>query len=194
MSRMTSKVWYWVALGLIVPGLALVITAFGMLTSSIQGMHRVVMPGKAEIMLPAGRSTLYAERSSIVDGKAYRVEGLRFRCAVTDPAGKEVPLVAPTSSVSYTTGSYAGENVFDLDIAEPGPYVLACDAPAPFVIAIGGGVGAWIVVMIVGALPIMAGVVIFIVALVKRRRQKRRATMQASLDAAAAGQAPKGGG
>ena len=177
MSRMTSKVWYWVAAGMIVSGMGLMIMAFGMLTSSIQGMHRVVMPGKAEIMLPAGRSTLYAERRSIVGGKAYSVEGLRFRCAVTDPAGQEVPLVAPTSSVSYETGSYAGENVFDLDLAAPGAYVLSCDAPAPFVIAVGGGVGAWIVVMVVGALPVMAGVVILIVVLIKRRRQKRRAVL-----------------
>ena len=62
----------------IVSGMGLMIMAFGMLTSSIQEMHRVVMPGKAEIMLPGGRSTLYAERRSIVGGKAYHVEGLRF--------------------------------------------------------------------------------------------------------------------
>lgn len=190
MSRMTSKGWYWVALGMGVSGLALTITAFTMLSSSIQAMHRVVMPGRAEIVLPAGRSTLYWESSSIVDGKAYQTSRVDYRCRVADPAGREVPLAFSASSVSYSMGGYAGRNAFDLEIAAPGTYVLECEAPEPFVIAIGGGVGAWIVVAVIGVLPMLAGLVIFLVVLIKRRRQKRRAA------AAAAGSAgsPGGGG
>src|SRR5688572_1846016 len=175
--KVTSKVWYLVAAGLVLSGISIGMVGCSQFISRVEGMQRIAMPGKAEIVLPAGMSTLYVESSSIIDGKTYQAaEGFSFRCAVTDPAGKEMSLAKASSSVSYSIGDYAGHNVFDVRVDAAGTYVLGCEAPGPFAMAIGGGVGSWIVVAVVGALvPIALGLLTFILVLVKRSGQKRRA-------------------
>lgn len=188
MARMTSKVWYGVAAGMILPGLSLAVTALMLMSSTIKDMHRVVMPGKAELMLPAGRTTLYAERRSIVDGKAYsQSEGHSFRCGVTDATGRDMGLTSPSSNVSYSIGDHAGQSAFELNLGEPGTYVLACEAPGPFVIAIGQGAGAWIVVAALGGFMAFGGMILFLVVLLMRRGQKRRAAAEALPRATAVG-------
>jgi hypothetical protein len=188
MTRITSKVWYLVAGGMILPGISLAVTAFMLLSSTIGDMHRVVMPGKTELMLPAGRTTLYAERRSSVDGKAYsQPEEQSFRCGVTDAAGNDMGLASAASNVSYSIGDYAGRSAFDLQLGQPGTYVLACEAPGPFVIAIGQGAGAWIVVAALGGLTTFGGMILFLVVLLLRRGQKRRAAAEALPRATAAG-------
>jgi hypothetical protein len=154
--------------------------AFTLLSSTVKDMHRVVMPGKAELMLPAGRTMLYVERRSIVDGKAYsQPEEQSFRCGVTDVAGNDIQLASASSNVSYSIGDHAGRSAFDLQLGQPGTYVLACEAPGPFVIAIGQGAGAWIVVAIIGGLTTLGGVILFLVVLLLRRGQQRRAAAEA---------------
>ena len=188
MQRMTSKVWYAVAAGLILPGLALTLTGFTELSSTVEGMYRAVMPGRTELLLPMGRSTLYAERKAIVDGKAYQAaEGFSFQCRVTDPAGQPVALARSAASVAYTAGDYAGESAFDLDLAAAGTYVLACEGPAPFVMAVGQGVGTWIILMITGAVPMGLGALIALIVLIKCVRQKRRAAAASAAPGAPAG-------
>lgn len=185
-SRMTSKVWYVVAGGLIVIALAIGLTGFSQFMSTVEDMRRVAMPGQAEIVLPAGFSTLYVEHRTVVDGKAIDASwasgsieapvGLGFQCALTDPDGKAVPLEHSASSVSYSFGSYEGQSMFDLRAGAAGTYVLACEAPGPFGVAVGYGVGTWIVVAVVGGLvPGLGGVFTFLLVLIKRRRQRRRA-------------------
>lgn len=177
MVRMTSKNWYFVAGVLVLAGIAIAVVGFGRLVSKVEGLQRVGMPGKAEIVLPAGETTLYAEQRSIVDGKTYETaEGVEFRCGVRDPAGKEIALERPSSTVSYGFASYAGRNTFDLRVETAGTYVLLCDAPSQFAMAIGSGVGTLIVIAVVGGLvPVLLGVLTFFIVLVKRRRQKRAA-------------------
>jgi hypothetical protein len=141
-------------------------------------MRRVVMPGKVQIVLPAGRTTLYGERRSIVDGKVYRTEELGYRCRALDPAGREVPL-ATSPSVSYEVGGYEGSADIDLDIPAAGTYVVECEGPSPFVIAIGQGIGTWIVLRIAGTVPVGLGVLAFLIVWIRRIRQQRRAARSA---------------
>jgi hypothetical protein len=177
--KLTSRIWYGVALGLIVPGIATTVLGFTQLAEAVEGLQRVVMPGKAEIVLPAGPTTLYGERRSLVGGKAYQNEELSFQCRALDPRGGAVRLAPAASRVSYSVGDYAGSSDIDLDIPAAGMYVVECEAPAPFVLAIGQGVGAWIVVSIIGAIPIGLGVLMALIVLIKRSRQKRRAARDA---------------
>src|SRR5690606_7781943 len=138
MNRMTSRVWYLLAAGLILTAISIAGTGIRRFFSTVEGMHRVVMPGQAEIVLPEGPSTLYVEHSSIVDGKAYVIgEDLSFRCALTGPGGEELAITPSPSRVTYATGSYAGRNAFNVGVPAAGTYVLACEAPDPFVMAIG---------------------------------------------------------
>lgn len=182
--KITSKVWYILAAGLMATAVAIAATAFSQWRSTIEDMPRVVVPGRSEIVLPPGDTTLYAESRSIVNGKAYVLDGaIDFRCGITSASGAQVPIEKPTSQVHYGIGGYEGQNVFDVHAEVGGTYVLECagDAQKPFVLAIGRGVGTWIVVGLVGGLvPGMLAVAVFVVVLVKRSRQRRRARAQAA--------------
>lgn len=173
---MTSKAWYLVALGFVIAGLAIGGVGFTQGQSAIEDMHRVAMPGKHEIILPAGTSTLYAEHHSVVEGTVIQApESLTFRCGLVSPAGTAIALETSTSSVKYGMGGYAGRNVSDVQIAVPGTYILSCTSESPFAMAIGGGIGTWIVVALVGGMvPGMLAMATFVIVFVKRRRQKRR--------------------
>lgn len=174
-----SRVWYLVAGGLVMVAVAVGATGVMQASSTVEEMPRVVMPGRSEVVLPAGTTTLYLETESRVGGTAYVVpgEGVGFACAVRSEAGSTMPVTQPMSKVSYTIGGFSGRNAFDVEIASAGTYILTCDAPegtSQFVIAIGRGIGTWIVVGIVGGLvPFSAAVVLALVVFFRRRRQLR---------------------
>jgi hypothetical protein len=174
---MTSKKWYWLAVGLLLAGIAGGVAGCRAVIARVESLHRVVMPGKVEVTLPAGDITLYTEQRSIVDGKVYEITGdFQFRCAVADPAGKPLPLQKPTSSTRYSFGDHAGRNTFDLHADTAGTYVLACESPKPFVIAIGSGIGTAIVICVLsGLIPVLLGVVTFILVIARRGKQRRAA-------------------
>src|SRR5579871_6677079 len=115
--------------------------------STMEGMQRVAMPGTAEVALPAGASTLYLEtRSKIGDRVIDSGDGdFDVRCQL---AGLE--LIKPASHVSYSLAGYRGHNAFDVLVSNGARYQLSCesDGGKPFAIAIGAGVGAWIVIAV----------------------------------------------
>jgi hypothetical protein len=174
--ELTTRVWYLVAAGLIISAVTMAGIAFSQMMSTIEGMQRVVMPGRAEITLPAGGSTLYAEQESRVNGTVYTVsESFQYRCGVEDPQGGKVALKGAASTVTYSIGGFSGKNAWDIDVPAAGTYALVCEGGEPFVIAIGRGIGAWIVVGLVGLLPFFGGALIILLVFFKRRRQLRRA-------------------
>lgn len=179
-SRLTSRVWYLVAVGFLISAIGVAVIGYTQMRSTIDGMRRVVMPGKDEIVLPAGLTTLYAEQRSRIDGTVYEADPAgTFRCSVS-VGGREMPLVVPTSSVSYELAGYAGHNAFDVQIDEPGTYTVACDADQRFVMAIGRGVGAWLMMMVIAIVPAMAALAITLVVRLRRGRQLRRIAAQAA--------------
>jgi hypothetical protein len=57
----------------------------------------------------------------------------------------------------------------------PGSYTLTCDGSQRFMVAVGGGTGAWLVVAIAGALfPGTAGILVVLITTIKRRRWRKR--------------------
>jgi hypothetical protein len=173
-----------VAGGLLMIGVAIAATGVSQSIATIEEMYRVVMPGRAEIVLPPGGTTLYAESRSVVDGKAYSVEDLDFHCGVTNPGGKAIPLERASSKVTYSIGGYEGRNVFDIDVDVAGTYVLSCEAPRSFTLAVGRGVGTWRVVAVVGGLvPAALAVLVFVIVLIKRSRHQRGGRDQAAAPA-----------
>lgn len=171
-ARLTPRTWYIVGIGLIVSAVTMAVVAFGSMRSTVAGMRRVVVPGRATITLPAGTSTLYAERRSVVDGKTYELDGEpRARCSF-EAAKHQLELRAAVAEVSYSIGGYTGRNAWDVDVPEPGDYTLVCEAEHPFVIAIGRGVGSAIVVAVVGIVPLLLGLTCVLIVFFKRRRQR----------------------
>lgn len=174
--RMTSMAWYLVAAGLFVSGVGIAAIGASQWFSTLEGMQRIAMPGKAEIILPAGPTTLYGETQSVVEGKMFAASReLSFQCQVIGPGGAPVTLVAPTARVSYSAAGYTGQNAFDLHAETAGTHTLECEASEPFVAAIGHGMGSWLVVGLVGGgVPAGLGVLVFLLVLLKRSGQKRR--------------------
>lgn len=127
--------------------------------STMKGMQRVPMPGRAEISLPAGPSTLY------VEGKVGR-----FECSAPG-----LLLEKPTSRVSYSLGGYSGHNAFDVQVGSGGKFELTCSGGAPFTIAVGAGVGAWIVITVLAVIPFLGGLALVIVTAIRRARARRQA-------------------
>lgn len=169
----TSRIWYVVAAGMMVSALSIAIIGFTQMIARIEGMQRVLMPGRAEIWLPAGMSVLYAEQRSIVSGKSYEIgEAFPFRCGLDEKARKHT-FVTSTGKVRYSIGDYAGRNAWDVDVVEPGKYTLVCEADQPFAIAIGHGIGTWIAIAVISLFPFIGGIAILVVVFVKRRRQRR---------------------
>ena len=171
--NLTPRTWYLVGAGLIVSAATMVIIAFSSMIDRIEGMQRIVMPGKAEITLPAGRSTLYLERRTILDG-ARESTALPSQCKVLDPPSATI--VGSSTSVEYAIGSYEGRSAFDVEVADAGKVTIECtgqQAGAPFYFAVGRGVGSAIVVGVIGIFPFLVGLVVTLVVFFKRRRQLR---------------------
>lgn len=176
---MTSRKWYGLAPALVAAGFANLVLGLVWMSSDVEAMQRAVMPGSAEIALPAGDTTLYLERTSFLNGEVDEATGsVQVRCGVTDPAGAAVSIERPMASVSYTTGRHAGVNMFDLHVPTAGTYRLTCEAPSRVVLAVGRGVGTRIVVAVLGMfLGLGLGVAAFAVVLVRRMNQRRNAEL-----------------
>ncbi|MDQ3364592.1 MAG: hypothetical protein M3680_04105 [Myxococcota bacterium] len=171
---MTTRVWYLVAAGMIASAVIMAALAFTQMMSTVEGMQRVVMPGRAEITLPMGRSTLYAEQESTVAGTTYIVaETFQYRCGIDEQQGRAVVFKPASSKVTYSVGDYTGHNAWDLDITSAGTYTLVCEGDQPFVLAVGRGIGAWVVVGVVGLVPFIGGMAIIALVFFKRRRQNK---------------------
>jgi NADH:ubiquinone oxidoreductase subunit K len=175
MASLTPRTWYLVGAGLMVSAVTMGIIAFGSMMNTIEGMRRVIVPGRVTITLPAGTSTLYAEQRSVVDGKTYDVDGeFRYRCGIEEKTRK-VTFAPATGKVTYSIGDYAGHNAWDIDVPEPGDYILVCESEKQFVMAIGQGVGSAIVVAVVGLVPFIIGLAMVLIVFFKRRRQRKGA-------------------
>jgi len=143
--------------------------AFTSAMSTMENMQRVAMPGRAEVALPAGPSTLYLETRSKIGDRMIETDGdFDVRCEL---AGLE--LQKPHSDVNYSLAGYKGHNAFDVTVATGARYTLTCasDGGKPFAIAVGAGVGAWIVIAVLAVLPLLAGLALLIVTFVRRRKR-----------------------
>jgi hypothetical protein len=122
-------------------------------TSTMEGMQRVKMPGRAAITLPIGASALYAEGAEHVQCNAV---GL--------------PLRATTDDITYSLAGYHGHKVYDVDLPGGGQFQLECTGEKPFAIAIGAGVGAWGVIAWLSMIPAVIGLALALVTYFRRRR------------------------
>ena len=168
----TAGGWYLIGAGLIVSAVCMTIVAFGSMMNGIEGMQRAVMPGKATIHFPPGISVLYAEQRSKFEDKKYEVDHpFKYRCGVDEPTRK-VDFHKATADVHYSIGDYAGSSAWEVNVEADGDYTLVCESDEQFVMAIGRGVGSWIVVAVLGLVPFLLGVVLMLVVFFKRRAQR----------------------
>jgi hypothetical protein len=174
-SRPTSAGWYLVAFGLLGIAIAIALTGYNQMNEVVETMQRRVMPGTHEMPFANGRTMIYYESQSRIGDQHYATpEDLTFQCSLRDLVGKPIDL-RKVVTTTYSASDFTGRSVWEVEIAVPGNYVLSCDGRAPYVLAIGGGIGAWAIVAIAGGLvPGSAGLFVVVFVTLKRRRWHRR--------------------
>lgn len=147
--------------------------------ADIESMQRFVMPGAQTMTLSPGQYVLYAETSSVVDGKSYMWTGGSVSCQVIESETQRpvTSLSAASMNESYTIGGYKGESMFELDIEQGGSFVLGCEVEGgPMVIAINRGrvLGNMVYPMLGGLLVFALGIAVIVVTRKKRRVSQHR--------------------
>lgn len=158
--------------GLIGIAIAIAFTGFAQMSEVVATLQRHPMPGSREIALAGGRATIYYEFESNYDSKPYSTpRDLAVSCTLASLDGKPHPLETPHANVTYQSGPYAGRSLYDVEVTAPGSYTLTCGGSQPYLVSVGGGIGAWFIVALAGALmPGVAGLVVILVVTLKRRR------------------------
>ena len=174
--RPTSRGWYLVSFGLCGIAIAIGLTGWNQMREVVATMQRQPMPGSREVALAAGLTTIYYERSSTFDNQDYSSPPeMPFTCTVKNLNGKVHPMLPAARKATYTSGPYEGRAVWDIQVSAPGLYTLTCDGTRPYMLAVGGGIGAWYMVAVAGALfPGLAGLTVILVVTLKRRRWHKR--------------------
>jgi hypothetical protein len=174
-----GRVWYLLALALLLGGAAWLVVGLVSVTSQINSFQRVALPASHGVisLSHAGSYVAYYEAPGVASG---RLPSFNVRI---DPgsAGTSVrSLASYRASVSYDIGSRQGRAVLALQVASPGRYlVIAPTAPAVpggSYLAFGPSIAGRIVRTLVVGVPLMlvglAGLIVLFV--VRRVRISRR--------------------
>jgi hypothetical protein len=146
-------------------------------SARVERMQRLVMPGEHEVELTAGSYVLYAETRSAVDGKSYVWHGGSLECAVGNRASEQpAPIHAATTSENYAFGGFAGQSMFDVEIATTGRYLVTCkvERGGPMVMALSHGrvLGSMFYSMLGGFVVAAAGLTTILLTWDKRRKHR----------------------
>jgi hypothetical protein len=152
-----GRVWYLVALAVIVAGVAWLLVGLAAFNGRIDSFQRVALPGDGEITLAhSGGYVIYYEGPGAAAGNAPALT-VRLRPLSASAA---VQGITPAGSFSFSFGSHADTAVLNLQIAHPGRFLLQARAPAAPAgshVAVGSGVGGSLVHVIV---PFIALIVV----------------------------------
>jgi hypothetical protein len=170
-----GRVWYLLALAVIVAGVAWLLAGLAALNGQINSFQRVALPGNGEITLThSGRYVIYYEGPGAAAGNAPALS-VRLRPLSASAA---VQSITPSGSISFSFGSHADTAVLNLNIAHPGRFLLQATAPAAPAgghVAVGSSAGGSLARIIV---PFIALIVVGIcgvvaVAFIRRSRGRR---------------------
>jgi hypothetical protein len=152
-----GRVWYLVALAVIVAGVAWLLVGLAAFNGQIDSFQRVALPGDGEITLAhSGGYVIYYEGPGAAAGNA-PVLTVRLRPLSASAA---VQIITRSDSSSFSFGSHADTAVLNLQIAHPGRFLLQARAPAAPAgsrLAVGSGVGGSLARVIV---PFIALIVV----------------------------------
>ena len=173
-----GRVWYLVALAVIVAGPAWLLVGLAALNGQIDSFQRVALPGNGEITLAHGGSyVIYYEGPGAAAGNAPALT-VRLRPL---SAAAAVQSITRSDSSSFSFGSHADTAVLNLQIAHPGRFLLqarAPAAPASSRLAVGSGVGGSLARVIIPFIALIVAGVCGVVAVAfirgSRRSRERR--------------------
>jgi len=187
---MKSRLGYVLAAAVVVAGVGLgVWVIFSGLTVLQNALTRVVVPGTSELTLDkTGTYTIFHEAESVVDGTLYSVQNIAgLRVTVTSEAdGKQIAVVTPSGSSSYSIAGHSGVSVLAFEIAQPGRYRLTAayangQSEPQTVLAVGSGFVWTLVRTILSAIGVVflgfaGALALALTTFLRRRRMSRAAT------------------
>lgn len=167
-----SRAWYLTALVPLAIGITIAVVSFSRLIDNVESMQRLVAPGERTFVLNAGEYVVFGESESTVDGTVYRNDSFAVNCALTTEGGTQIPLSRPTGKTRYALGGYSGTGLFEFALPSAQTVKLACTSEdGKVVLAIGGGIGAAIVVAVVcGLFGLFSAGGVFLLVFLKRRK------------------------
>jgi hypothetical protein len=171
-----GRVWYWVALAVLVTGVAWWVASFVTVTERVNSFHRVPFPGTGVISLARGGYVVYYEGPGSSSGGDVP-QGHVDVVPVSESAAVG-SMALYSGSVTYQLGSHSGTAILTLQITGPGTFRVqstASEALPGSQLAFGSSVAGWIVVAAVGAsVLVLAGIAgAIVVAIIRHRRAKR---------------------
>jgi len=168
-----SRRWYLLCLVPLAIGALAVVLSIEKLLDGIEQMPRVIVPGERTLALTAGDYIIYGETTSSVEGVSYVSESFSVECKLTAPDGSAATLERPTGHTTYTIGGYEGRSLFETTLGKDGTYTLACSGDKRAVLAFGHGIGATILVIVLGAVGGFLGPgAVFLIVFLRRRRSR----------------------
>ena len=171
-----GRVWYWVALAVLLAGVAWAVVASIVLFGRVDSFPRVPNPGQGTISLThSGGYVIYYEGPGASNGN---VPAGNIR-VIPESAGAAVKsITAFSGSMTYQIGSREGTAVAHLQIAAPGSFLVratSSGAPPGSHLAIGSNISGGIVAIVLPALVLALAAVggAIVVAVVRHTRIKR---------------------
>lgn len=158
---------------------AAVIASLVAFFTSIDSFPRVVVPGEAQLNLPAGEYTIYSEQPGRSDGATLGKDAVAgLSCRLTDPSGRPVTVRTPLGSTSYTVNAHSGVSLFVFQALTDGRYQLACDygqqnGPSTVLAFDRAGTSLGVVALVSGIGTSAAGLVVCALVYLRRRRWAR---------------------
>jgi hypothetical protein len=181
---MPSRIWYFVAIAVLVLGVGGAIYFMMFRLENIQdALKRVVVPGESVVALEEpGTYTIFHELSGTLDGVVYSasdISGLKVTLESV-ATGEAVELRRPAASTSYDMGGSSAVGIFAFTIDTPGEYRLSAayddggSEPRAILSMASGFVGK-LVAVILDAVALVIGsialaVVIGILTFLRRRK------------------------
>jgi hypothetical protein len=187
-----GRVWYWVALAVLVAGVAWWVVSFVTVTERVNSFQRVPFPGTGVVKLMRGDYVVYyegrgASSGTVPEGHVYMIPRSK------SGAGGDITMTPYSGSLTYQFGSHVGAAAGTVRIPVSGRYRVQSISSVPrgAHLAIGSSVAGWIVGAVVptavvpAAVLMLAGIVGAIVVAIIRHKRLERARMVQPLELAA---------
>jgi hypothetical protein len=186
-----GRIWYWVALAVLVAGVAWWVVSFVTVTGRVNSFQRVPFPGTGVISLMRGDYVVYYEGRGASSGTV--PEGHIHMVSLSESAaGGDITMTPYSGSLTYQFGSHVGAAADTMQIPVSGRYrVQSTSLSARGHLAIGSSVAGWIVGAVVptavvpAAVLMLAGIVGAIMVAIIRHKRLERARLLQPLELAA---------
>ena len=173
-----GRVWYLLALALVVAGVVWLIVGVSSVVSSVNNLQRVPAPGRGTVNLThSGGYTVYYEGPG---AQSSNIPPLHVNVTPVTPGAAVSGLTQYGSTLTYHIGSHSGRAVLTLHVTKPGHFTVTVvgQRATGADLAIGGSIGTGVVATVGPSIPliilgILAAILLFVIRLVRKRSMRR---------------------